>query len=143
MISFVHVVRPLRMMGVVLLFAGCADVASAQEVKVTLSGSQEIPPVTTSGTGSGTIGVAADKSVTGSVTITGMTVSVAHIHEGAAGRNGPIVIPLVKTSDGVWAVPPGTRLTDAQYESFKAGNLYFNIHSDAHKSGEIRGQIKP
>ena len=27
--------------------------------------------------------------------------------------------------------------------SYKAGNLYYNIHSAAWKSGEIRGQIKP
>jgi hypothetical protein len=39
----------------------------------------------------------------------------------------------------VWNVPLGTKLTDAQYESYKAGNLYFNIHSAANKAGEIRG----
>jgi hypothetical protein len=68
---------------------------------------------------------------------------VAHIHEAAAGTNGSIVVPLIRTGDNVWSVPPGARLTDAQYESYKAGNLYFNIHSEAHRSGEIRGQIKP
>ena len=34
-------------------------------------------------------------------------------------------------------------LTDAQYEAFKAGNLYVNVHSAANKGGEIRGQLKP
>jgi hypothetical protein len=34
-------------------------------------------------------------------------------------------------------------LTDAQYEAFKAGNLYVNVHSDANKGGEIRGQLRP
>jgi hypothetical protein len=68
---------------------------------------------------------------------------MAHIHEGAAGSNGPVIIPLAKVSDTVWAVPAGAKLTDAQYESYKAGKLYFNMHSDAHKSGEVRGQIKP
>jgi hypothetical protein len=40
-------------------------------------------------------------------------------------------------------VPEGAKLTDAQYESYKAGNLYYNIHSAAYKGGEVRGQIKP
>jgi hypothetical protein len=89
------------------------------------------------------IAVGADRSVIGNVTITGMTVTVAHIHDAAAGANGPIIVPLTRTADNVWSVPAGTRLTDAQYESYKAGNLYLNIHSEAHRSGEIRGQIKP
>jgi hypothetical protein len=117
--------------------------ASSQEIKVTLSGNQEIPPVTTPASGTAVLTVKPDRSVTGSVTIAGMSVTVAHIHEAAAGANGAIVVPLVKTADNVWSVPPGARLTEAQYESYKAGNLYFNIHSEAHKSGEIRGQIRP
>jgi len=40
-------------------------------------------------------------------------------------------------------VPAGSKLTDAQYESYKAGNLYVNVHSAANKGGEIRAQIKP
>jgi len=113
------------------------------EVKVTLSGNQEIPPVTTSASGTGTFNVGEDKSVSGKVTASGLTVTVAHIHEAPAGSNGPIVIPLTKTSDTVWVIPAGVRLTDAQYASFKAGNLYYNLHTEAHKSGEIRGQIRP
>ena len=108
-----------------------------------LSGNQEIPPVATSASGTGTLTVNADRSVIGNATITGMSVTVAHLHEGAAGTSGPIIIPLIRTADNVWSVPSGARLTDAQYESYKAGNLYFNIHSEAHRSGEIRGQIKP
>ena len=114
-----------------------------EEVKVTLSGDQEIPPVTTSASGTGTFNVAEDKSVSGKVTISGLTPMVAHIHEGPAGGVGPVIIPLTKTSDTVWVVPAGATLTDAQYASYKAGNLYYNFHTEAHKSGEIRGQIKP
>jgi hypothetical protein len=128
---------------VTVLSAGYSGSASSDELKVTLSGGQEIPPVTTSATGTGTITVGADRSVSGNVTISGMAVTVAHIHEAAAGKNGPIVVPLTKTSDSIWSVPADVKLTDAQYESYKAGNLYFNIHSAANKSGEIRGQIKP
>ena len=126
-----------------LLFAGYSGSALSDEVKVTLSGDQEIPPVTTPGTGSGTLVVGADKSVSGGATISGTSVTVAHIHEAPAGKNGPIVFPLTRTSDTVWSVPAGAKLTDAQYESYKAGNLYFNMHSAAYKGGEIRGQIRP
>ena len=126
-----------------VLFAGYSGFAWSDEVKVLLSGAQEIPPVETSASGIGRISVAADKSVSGNVTISGMSVTVAHIHEAGAGTTGLIIIPLTKTSDTVWTVPEGTKLTDAQYESYKAGKLYFNMHSAAHKTGEIRGQIRP
>jgi hypothetical protein len=126
-----------------VLFAGYVGSVLSDEVKVTLSGDQEIPPVTTPASGTGTFTVGADKSVTGGVTIAGMSATVAHIHEAAAGTTGSIIVPLIKISDNVWAVPAGAKLTDAQYESYKAGNLYYNVHSTAYKSGEIRGQIKP
>jgi xanthine/uracil/vitamin C permease (AzgA family) len=134
--------RRIALSVVAIGLASHAMGASSQELKIVLSGSQEIPPVTTTASGTAAITVNADKSVTGNATIAGITVTVAHIHEGAAGTNGPIIIPLVKTADNVWSLPPGARLSDSQYESYKAGNLYFNIHSEAHRSGEIRGQIK-
>jgi len=59
------------------------------------------------------------------------------------GKNGPVVIPLEKKSDREFVVPAGVKLTDAQYQAFKAGDLYVNVHSDAHKDGEIRAQLKP
>jgi hypothetical protein len=40
-------------------------------------------------------------------------------------------------------VPPGAKLTDAQYDAFKAGRLYVNFHSAQHKGGEIRAQVRP
>ena len=122
---------------------GHAGSVLADEIAVTLSGNQEIPPVTTSATGTGTLTVGSNKSISGKVTVSGMAVTVAHIHEAAAGANGAIIIPLTKVSDNVWVVPAGANLTDAHYEAYRAGRLYFNIHSEAHKTGEIRGQIKP
>ena len=132
--------------------AGCQTMESAWDStkavftgsNVTLSGAEEVPPVTTSASGSGTITVKDDKSVSGSVTTTGVAATVAHIHIGAAGRNGPVIVPLTKSSDGnTWSVPAGAKLTDAQYDAYKAGNLYVNVHSAAHKGGEVRGQLKP
>ena len=28
-------------------------------------------------------------------------------------------------------------------DSLRAGELYFNVHSDANKGGEVRGQLQP
>jgi hypothetical protein len=107
-----------------------------------LSGGQEVPPVTSSGSGSGTISIGDDKTVTGSVTTTGVTGTMAHIHNGATGKNGPVVVPLSKNGENTWAVPSGMKLTDAQYVAFKAGDLYVNVHSAQHQGGEVRGQLK-
>jgi CHRD domain len=127
------------------LIAGllAAGTAFAADMKVKLSGDQEVPPVQTQASGSGTITVKEDKSVSGSVTTKGIKATAAHIHEAPMGKNGPVAIPLEKKSDNEFAVPPGAKLTDAQYKALKAGNLYVNVHSDAHQGGEIRGQLKP
>jgi hypothetical protein len=125
------------------LWAGFPPFALGDEIKVTLGGDQEIPPVATAASGTGTFTIGPDKVVSGSVRTTGVVVSVAHVHEAPPGMNGPIVFPLTRTLDAVWTVPAGVKLTDAQFESYKAGKLYFNMHSDAHKGGEIRGQIRP
>jgi hypothetical protein len=122
---------------------GACGAAAAAPVRVTLSGSQEVPAVTTSAKGTGTITVNSDKTVSGSVTTSGIQGTMAHIHEAAAGKNGPVIIPLQKKSANEWVVPAGARLTDAQYKAYEADGLYYNVHSDAHKAGEIRGQIKP
>jgi hypothetical protein len=118
-------------------------VAMAADSSVTLSGANEVPAVTTSAKGDGTITVGDDMSVKGSVKTSGITATMAHIHEAPAGKNGPVIIPLEKKGDNEWAVPANAKLTDAQYKAYKAGNLYVNVHSDAHKGGEIRDQLKP
>lgn len=125
------------------IFAASTGVAMAAQIK--LSGDQEVPPVQTSAQGTGTITVKEDKTVTGSVKITGMKANEAHIHEGAPGATGPAVIPLKKSgaAGDTWTVPPGTKLTDEQYQSYQSGKLYVNVHSPKYKDGEVRGQIDP
>jgi hypothetical protein len=126
----------------VLLITGCAGMGGGP-LSVPLSGSQEVPPNNVSGTGTGTITVGDDKSVTATIKTTGVNGVAAHIHEGAAGANGPVIVPMDKTGDGQWSSKPGAKFTDAQYEAYKAGRTYFNVHTPQHKAGEIRGQIRP
>lgn len=117
------------------------DMMHRSDHHLKLTGANEVPAVTTPASGTGTITVAPDRSVSGSVTATGMSPTMAHIHQGAPGVNGPVIIPLSQ-SGNVFTVPAGAKLTDAQYDAYKAGNLYVNIHSAAHPGGEIRAQLK-
>ncbi len=136
---------------VLLIAIGCATTngMSQESIKVTLTGAQEVPPVKTEAKGTGTIVIAPDKSVSGSVTTTGIAGTVAHIHDSVPGetmcgaKNGPVIIPLTKGPDNTWSVPAGAKLTDAQYASYQKGNLYVNVHSAANKGGEICSRLAP
>jgi hypothetical protein len=68
-------------------------------------------------------------------------VTVAHIHKGAKGTNGPVVVPLNAPVDGksFGCVP----VADALAKDLAANpqNYYFNIHTKANPAGEIRGQL--
>ncbi len=112
-------------------------------IETSLSGGQEVPPVKSLATGTSTIMVKDDKSVSGTIKTLGIKGTVAHIHQGATGMNGPHIVDLTMLSDDEWGIPPGTRLTDEQFQSLKDGNLYINVHSAEHKGGEIRAQLKP
>jgi CHRD domain len=136
---------------VLMISAGCSTMAAEtnEGVKVKLTGDQEVPPVKTAASGSGSFVISSDKSVSGSVTTTGIEGTVAHIHDSVPGqtmcgaKNGPVIIPLTKGPDNTWSAPAGAKLTDAQYASYRAGNLYVNVHSAANKGGEICAPLKP
>ncbi|MEO7580578.1 MAG: CHRD domain-containing protein [Massilia sp.] len=135
--------QQLHHLALAAILATGAAFAHAADIKVSLNGAEETVPVTTSATGTGVISIGADKRVTGSIATKDIEGTAAHIHNAPAGKNGPPVITLVKSADGVWSVPAGAALTDEQYASYQAGNLYVNVHSAANKPGEIRGQLRP
>ena len=108
----------------------------------TLSGGQETPANASAATGFASLAVnATTGAIHGSVVTAGITGTAAHIHEGAAGVAGAILIPLTDAGGGVWTVAPGATLTAAQITSWQAGNLYVNVHSATFPAGEIRGQL--
>jgi len=143
-------VKKLLAVAAIVALAGCAGVREKMPdwmpgsgaMKVSLSGSEEVPAANTEGKGSGSFRVAEDGTISGSVTTEGVKGTMAHIHQGAKGANGPVIVPLTKSGD-TYTVPEGRKLTQAQMDALKAGNLYVNVHSDRYKGGEVRAQLQP
>lgn len=123
------------------LFGATALPAAA--AGVALSGANEVPAVQSAASGTAMIAVADDGTVSGHIHTSGITGTAAHIHVGAAGKNGPVAVMLTKGEDGSWQVPAGTHLTPDQLQHYKAGELYVNVHSETNRGGEIRGQLAP
>ena len=134
--------RRLLVLLVLLSLAGCAGMMGGKSVPVKLTGAEEVPPVSVPGSGSGSFTIGDDGAVQGSVTTTGVQGTMAHIHMGARGQNGPVIVPLTKNGD-TYTAPAGAKLTEAQMQAFRAGNLYVNVHTDRNKGGEVRGQLQP
>ena len=95
------------------VIAVCSSMAAMSET-VTLAGTNEVPPVTTSATGSANITVGADRSVKANVTAKGMTATASHIHMAAAGANGPVIVPFAKTGDNAFSAAADAKLTEEQ-----------------------------
>ena len=66
--------------------------------------------------------------------------TAAHFHGPAAeGKNAGVAVPI--TPNGPEFEGSAT-LTDGQARELLAGDWYVNVHTDANKGGEIRGQLK-
>jgi len=103
--------------GVVGLAGGCAMMrgdGAHHTHKVSLSGANEVPPVSTGASGSGTVSVHPDGMVSVTVRVSGMAATAAHIHEGAAGTNGPVIVPLNKQGDDMFVSAPGAKMTESR-----------------------------
>ena len=71
------------------------------------------------------------------------TATMGHIHLGAAGASGPVLIPLPALPANKTSLTGSVNLTAPQVADLIKGNLYFNFHTPAYPKGEIRGQIVP
>lgn len=119
-----------------------------------LLGTNQVPAVTTSASGSATATLDGDElTVTGTFKglqsdLLEVSGSSAHIHKGAAGTapSSNIVFNLTVTvaSDKRSGSFIGTRdLSDEEQQDFKNGLYYVNIHTTGNPGGEIRGQLIP
>jgi hypothetical protein len=157
--------RNLRVMSVALAVGvlACGDdddepASPATSFTATLSGTNEVPPVTTSATGTAEFTVS-EEQIEFTVDVTGiLNATQAHIHTGREGENGPVRLNLCGTDDtspctsGSGVLATGTNGTtvgsppitfDELVEAIQSDSAYANVHTEQNPNGEIRGQIVP
>ncbi len=153
--------RPLVIATLIAVFAAMAVYGAGSKAPhywTAMTGAKEVPPVETKATGQATFTVSPDaRSIRYTVTVIGiMNPTLAHIHAGAPGKNGPVVVVLypvsgftpkgnvlasgVITSSSLVGPLKGKTIADL-LKAVKSGNTYVNVHTKAHPDGEIRGWI--
>jgi hypothetical protein len=130
--------------GAVAAVALARPSASSTSFKANLDTRQEVPKET---------GASVRASGSFTATLTGTKLSwkltfdhltgaatAAHVHSGAKGKAGPVIVPLC----GPCKSPAsGTaRVTAAVAKMLSGGGTYVNVHTAKNPNGEIRGQVK-
>lgn len=128
-----------------LVWAGAAQ-AAPESFHVHLSGTQQVPPVQTKGSGTASMTYnPATRAMTWSITYSGLSspVTMAHIHgPAAAGKNGGVEIWLTQKGKPVSEPIKGhATLSKKEAQQLASDELYINVHTKDHPAGEIRGQV--
>ena len=116
--------------------------AFGQSYLATLSGANEVPPADPDGTGTAIITISGT-TVNYTITVANIAAPIAqHIHSGAAGVNGPIVVNL----PGTWVgnTLNGSTTTDGATAASIIANpaaFYVNVHNNDFPGGAVRGQL--
>ena len=144
-----------------LLLSTGIVVAASRSFHAHASGDQEVPAVTTLAQGQAHFKLSADGTqLSYKLNVANLDgIRFAHIHLGAAGSNGPVVVFLLQpqspstgrvngtlaegtiTAAALIGPLAGHPLSDL-IAALESGNAYVNVHTDAHPGGEIRGQIR-
>ena len=123
-------------------------------ITISLTGGEEVPPVQTEAIGMAEFIPMGMDSIAYSVNATNIQGATAgHIHLGAKGENGPIVVTLFKYDTPMNEVSENGTITADKLEGPMAGKqisdlvtagangtLYVNVHTEQNPNGEIRGQ---
>ena len=127
---------------VVIATLTTAAYADMMSYKAELNASTEVPPNASKGVGSAVVTFdTAAKTLNWTVTFSDLTgpATAAHFHGPAeAGKNAGVTVPIAGSSSPMTG---SATLTDAQAADLTAGKWYVNVHTDANKGGEIRGQV--
>lgn len=112
-------------------------------LKMALSGAAEVPVGDPDGTGAASVTVDAGKGqVCYTLSVSGIdAATMAHIHKGAVGAAGPVVVPLdppaTGSSKGCKPVAPDVIAAILAAPS----DYYVNVHTTAFPKGAVRGQL--
>jgi len=136
--------------GAVMLASARQSQAAAMSLKADLKGASEVPPTTSTGSGTATVSYdASTKTVTWEGSFSGLSgpATAAHIHGPAeAGKNAGVIVPLSQ-KDVPFTSPFQGKATlpddkaAALSTALSGGQAYVNIHTAANPGGEIRGQL--
>lgn len=151
--------QPIAVAVILTMAAALTQAGSQKNPKAHLSGSNEVPPVETDAQGEVQFRVNEDGSEMSYTLIVANieNVAAAHIHSGAVGVNGPVVVQLFggpTTSGRTNGILAEGTITAADLtgplsgmtmgdllELINTGGAYVNVHTVANPSGEIRGQL--
>ncbi len=125
-----------------------------QTLRANLSGDEEVPPVATGASGTAEVQLDAEqRTLRVRLRPQGLQgVTMGHIHVGPRGQSGPFIFPLFTGG----TIPAEVTLTQSEFQpqngaptfddaigAILGGQTYVNIHTTAHPTGEIRGQLLP
>jgi hypothetical protein len=107
-----------------------------------IDGSQEVPPVTTNAKALmlGRLNSSLD-TLDYFLLYSGLTPTMAHLHDGAKGANGGVLVTLVPTTTSSNVFLGKIALTPALRTKLLKGDVYVNMHTSLNPNGEIRGQV--
>ena len=123
------------------LLLACPARAEVVNLKATIDAKSEVPPNSSPATGTLTATYdTSSKKLSWKGSYSGLTgpATAAHFHSGEGGKNGPVAVPITPATS---PFEGSATLTDAQANDLLAGKLYVNVHTEANKGGEIRGQV--
>jgi hypothetical protein len=129
------------LLGAAVLALTSPVMAQTMSFKATLSGAEEVPPLQGAAKGELTATFdQASKRLAWKGSYSGLSgpATAAHFHSAEKGKNGSVAVPIAPATS---PMEGSATLNDQQAADLMAGKWYVNIHTEAHKAGEIRGQM--